>query len=122
MVEMKAFILASQGSYPTTQNVGASNATETMIEDPIKNKEPVQENLPKTTLEVVNLEEDDLAKKTSKVKDEEKSKRLAKIKECLASQGYELQRFDKFSLYAKVVVSKNYKELEFVSKYMKLAI
>ena len=33
MAEMKAFILASQGSYPTTPNVGTSNATETPIED-----------------------------------------------------------------------------------------
>ena len=42
---------------------------------------------------------------------------MAKIEECLASQGYELQRFDKFSPYTKVVVIENYKKPEFVSKY-----
>lgn len=67
---------------------------------------------------MVNLEEDDQAKKTSKAKDEEEAKRLAKIEECMTSQGYELQRFDKFSPYAKVVVPENYKELEFVNKYV----
>ena len=65
-------------------------------------KESVQENPLKTRPDVVNLEEGDQTKKTSK--DEEEAKRLAKIEEYLASQGYELQRFDKFSPYAKVVV------------------
>ena len=87
MAEMKAFILASRGSYPTTPNVGTSNANETSIEDPVRNKEPIQENPQKTTLEVVNLEDDDQTKKASKTKDEEEAKRLAKIEECLASQG-----------------------------------
>ena len=63
------------------------------------------------------MEEDDQINKTSKIKDEEEAKRLAKIEECLASQGYKLQRFNKFSLYVKVVVPENYKEPEFVSKY-----
>ena len=60
----------------------------------------------------MNIEENDPTKKISKTKDEEEAKRLAKIEECLASQGYELQRFDKFSLYAKLVVPENYKELK----------
>ena len=85
MAEMKAFILIFHGQYPTTLNVGTSNATETSIKDPIRNKEPVQENSPKTMPEVINLEEDDQIKETSKTKDEEEAKRLAKIKECLAS-------------------------------------
>ena len=63
----------------------------------------------------MDLEEDIRVKKISK--DEEEAKRLAKIEECFTSQGYELQRFDKFSPYAKVVVLKNYKEPEFVNKY-----
>ena len=42
---------------------------------------------------------------------------MAKIEECLTSQGYELQRFDKILPYAKVVVPENYKEPEFVNKY-----
>ena len=42
---------------------------------------------------------------------------ISKIDECLASQGYELQRFDKFSPYAKVAVPENYKEPKFVNKY-----
>ena len=117
MANMKAFILTYWWCYSTIPYVGTSNATETPIEDSVKNKEPVQENPPKTTLEVVNLEEDDQINKTSKIKDEEEAKRLAKIKECLASQGYKFKRFDKFSLYTKVIVPENYKELEFVSKY-----
>ena len=114
---MKAFILTSQESYPTTPNVETSNAIETLTEDPGRNKVPVQENSPKIMPKVVNLDEDDQIKKTSKTKDEEEAKRLAKIEECLVSQGYELQRFDKFSPYIKVIVLENYKEPEFVSKY-----
>ena len=41
MAEMKAFILTSRGSYPTTQNVGVSNVTEILIKNPIRIKEPV---------------------------------------------------------------------------------
>ena len=70
--------------------MGASNATEIPIEDLVRNIEPIQENPPKTTPEVVNLEEDDQTKKASKTKDEKEAKKLAKIEECLASQGYEL--------------------------------
>ncbi|XP_030456594.1 uncharacterized protein LOC115677553 [Syzygium oleosum] len=118
MAEMKALIITARGSYPTIPNIGAPNAGETSHEEQNRNKEPIQENPPKAKPEVVNLEEEDTSKKTSyKPKDEEGAKRLAKIEECLTSQGYELWRFDKFSPYAKVVVLENYKELEFVSKY-----
>ena len=63
------------------------------------------------------MEENNPTKKASKTKDKAEVKRLAKIEECLASQGYELQRFNKFLLYAKLVVPENYKEPKFVSKY-----
>ena len=87
MAKMKTFVLTSHGQYLATLNVETSNATETPIEDSVRNKETIQENPPKTTPEVVNLKENDQIKKTSKTKDEEEAKRLAKIEECLASQG-----------------------------------
>ena len=66
MAEMKTFIVASRGSYPTIPNTGTSNATNTSIEEIVRIKEPIQENPPKATRELVNLEENDLAKKSSK--------------------------------------------------------
>ncbi|KAI6674159.1 hypothetical protein NL676_002065 [Syzygium grande] len=66
ITEMKAFVIAMKGSYPVVSN-------------------------PKVAPEIMDMKEDIRFKKTSK--DEEEAKRLAKIEECLASQGYELQRF-----------------------------
>lgn len=118
IIEMNAFIIAARGSYPTAPNTITPNAGETSRDNQNQNKEPVQEHLPKTTPDMVNLEEDGTSKKTpSRAKDEEEAKMLAKIEKCLASQGYKLQRFNKFSLYAKVVIPKNQKKPEFVSKY-----
>lgn len=118
MTKMKAFIIAAWGSYPTVPNACTPNAGEASHGHQNQNKQPVQENPPKVTQEVVNLEEEDISKKIShKLKDEEDAKRLAKIEECLASQGYKLQRFNKFLPYAKVVVPENYKEPEFMNKH-----
>ena len=88
MAEMKTFIVAAKGSHPAVANPGTTNAAEVPIEDTMKSKKPIQENPPKFAPEIVNLEDDVWVTKTSK--DKEEAKRLAKIEECLASQGYEL--------------------------------
>lgn len=52
-------------------------------------------------------------------KTEEGARRLAKIKECLSSQRYELACFDKIFLFAKIEIPHDYKELEFIWNYDK---
>lgn len=50
-------------------------------------------------------------------KTEEGSRRLAKIKEYLSSQDYDLARFYKISPFTKIEILLGYKELEFIWKY-----
>ena len=63
IAEKRTFIIAAKGSYLIVSNS-------------------------KAALEIMDIKEDIWVKRTSK--DEEETKRLAKIEECLASQGYEL--------------------------------
>ena len=82
MVEMKTFIIAAKGSHPTIANPRTANAAEIPIEDTMRSKEPIQENPPKSTPKIVNLED---VRVTKTPKYEEEAKQLAKIEKCLAN-------------------------------------
>lgn len=75
------------------------------------------EEVPTATPTVIDLEPPSKETPTPYF-DEESSRRLVKIEECLwMLQGYQLQGFDKLSPLAKVKVPELYKEPEFTRKY-----
>ncbi|XP_030516159.2 uncharacterized protein LOC115729678 [Rhodamnia argentea] len=126
ITEMKALLEAShvkQSATPDLNNPTHPSSSNTNDKGQPENAHPVPEVTqtphvnpqPKVSPVVINLEKEERGK--SVVKTEEGAKRLAKIEECLSDQGYELARFDKISPFAKIEVSPDYKEPEFVGKY-----
>lgn len=97
---------------PTASDVSGSSGA-----DPITNVDqvPNAEAPPRVAPVVVGSEEEQKEKPVARF--EEGVKRIAKIEECLTSQGYELSRFDRVTPFAKIEVPADYKEPEFSRKY-----
>ncbi|KAL3753213.1 hypothetical protein ACJRO7_000588 [Eucalyptus globulus] len=106
--------LTSVTPVSSTMNIPTA-PPEVPVVEPVA-KEPVEE-IPTAIPIVIGPEPPSKEIPTSHF-DEENARRLAKIEERLCMlQGYQLQRFDKLSPFAKVTVPEFYKEPEFTRKY-----